>query len=62
MTITQELVALLKESARLGLDFDIGTAYIRRAYIDKQTNLCARIDDAIARAEAETAAAANTKG
>ena len=58
MTIIQELVALLDESARLGLTFDIGNAYIRRAYIDAQTDLRARIADATTRAEAEVAAAA----
>lgn len=52
--IVQELVALLQESARLGLTFSIGNAYIRRAYIDEQTDLRARIQDAIARAEAQT--------
>ena len=47
-----ELVALLKEAADLGLTFEIGTAYIRRAYIDHQTDLRARISAAIAKAEA----------
>jgi hypothetical protein len=50
--ITQELVTLLQESTRLGLTFDIGSAYISRAYIDHQTDLRTRIFDAIARAEA----------
>lgn len=40
-----ELIALLLESQRLGLMFDVGSAYIRRAYIDKQDVLNARIDD-----------------
>lgn len=34
-----ELVGLIREAARLGLTFDIGNAYIRRAYIDKQDAL-----------------------
>jgi hypothetical protein len=54
--IVKELIDLLEESARLGLTFSIGNAYIRRAYIDEQTDLRARIKDAIARAEAQTAA------
>lgn len=53
-TTVNELIALLKEAADLGLNFDIGTAYIRRSYIDQQTDLCARIKDAIGRAEATT--------
>lgn len=42
-----ELTGLLREAARLGLNFDIGTAYIRRIYIDRQTDLRARIDAAL---------------
>lgn len=38
-----EVVQMLREAQRLGLNFDIGNAYIRRAYIDKQTELNARI-------------------
>jgi hypothetical protein len=38
-----ELVQLLHEAAKLGLTFDIGSAYIRRSYIDKQTELNNRI-------------------
>lgn len=38
-----EVVAMLKEAQRLGLNFDIGSAYIRRAYIDAQDALNARI-------------------
>lgn len=38
-----ELVELLREAAKLGLTFDIGSAYIRRSYIDKQTELNNRI-------------------
>jgi hypothetical protein len=38
-----ELVQLLRETAKLGLAFDIGSAYIRRSYIDKQTELNNRI-------------------
>ena len=34
-----ELVGLIREAARLGLTFDIGNAYICRAYIDKQDAL-----------------------
>lgn len=34
-----ELLALLVRSQRLGLSFDIGRAYISRAYIDEQTAL-----------------------
>lgn len=41
-----ELVAMLGEAQRLGLTFDIGSAYIRRQYIDKQDELNARIDAA----------------
>jgi LAS superfamily LD-carboxypeptidase LdcB len=41
---TQELIKLLKDAQRLGLRFDIGTAYIRRSYIDAQTELNAQID------------------
>ncbi|WNO48688.1 hypothetical protein [Achromobacter phage nyashin_LB6] len=42
-----EILGMLKEAQRLGLTFDIGTAYISRAYIDKQTELNARIKAAI---------------
>lgn len=38
-----QLLELLNDAARLGLTFDIGSAYIRRCYIDEQTALCARI-------------------
>lgn len=38
-----DLLDMLTESANLGLRFDIGSAYIRRAYIDHQDNLVARI-------------------
>lgn len=51
MPTYSELVELLNETRRLGLTFDIGSAYIRRAYIDKQTELRARIEqlnDAVA--------------
>jgi hypothetical protein len=41
---TQDLIRLLKESQYLGLNFDIGTAYISRAYIDKQSQLNRDID------------------
>lgn len=46
-----ELVALLNEAQRLGLNFDCGTAYIRRVYVDSQTELKKRIkavNDAVA--------------
>jgi hypothetical protein len=46
MLTYSELIALVNESARLGLTFDIGNAYIRRAYIDQQSALVARIDSA----------------
>jgi hypothetical protein len=39
----EELVALLEESRELGLTFDIGNAYIRRSYIDKQDELVRKI-------------------
>lgn len=45
-----ELLALLKEAQRVGLDLHIGRAYISRAYIDKQAELNARIDSATHRA------------
>lgn len=51
-TITEELIDLLRQARSLGLTFHIGSAYISRAYIDKQTELNARIKDVIARAEA----------
>lgn len=38
-----ELLKLLKEAQSLGLTFDIGSAYISRAYIDRQADLRARI-------------------
>jgi hypothetical protein len=40
----QELINLIREAQRLGLGFDIGTAYIRRSYIDEQAALNERID------------------
>ena len=51
MPTYSELVALLNDAKRLGLTFDIGTAYIRRSFIDKQTELRTRIkqvNDAVA--------------
>ena len=39
-----ELLQLLREAQNLGLTFHIGNAYIRRAYIDEQDALNARID------------------
>ena len=41
------LTALLLESQRLGLAFDIGNAYITRAYITHQTDLNSRIAAAL---------------
>lgn len=38
-----EVVSMLKDAQRLGLTFDIGSAYIRRQYIDAQDALNARI-------------------
>ncbi|MBI1620075.1 hypothetical protein [Aquamicrobium zhengzhouense] len=44
-----ELLALLKEAQALGLTFHRGAAYISAAYIEKQAELNARIDQAIAK-------------
>ena len=41
---TQKLLQLLRKAQELGLRFDIGNAYIRRAYIDQQTALNTEID------------------
>jgi N-formylglutamate amidohydrolase len=38
-----ELVGLIREVANLGLNFDVGNAYIRRIYIDQQTALQSQI-------------------
>ena len=48
-----ELLSLLREAQTLALDLHIGRAYISRSYIDKQTDLNARIDAAIAKATGE---------
>lgn len=40
----QKLLQLLKKAQYLGLNFDIGSAYIRRDYIDQQTALNAEIN------------------
>jgi hypothetical protein len=40
----QKIFQLLQKAQALGLNFDIGTAYIRRSYIDAQTALNAEID------------------
>tara|TARA_R110000868_G_scaffold275688_2_gene535398 strand:- start:498 stop:671 length:174 start_codon:yes stop_codon:yes gene_type:complete len=40
----KDLCQLLKEAQNLGLRFDIGNAYIRRAYIDAQNELNVKID------------------
>ena len=42
-----ELSELLREAMHLGLSFDIGSSYIRRSYIDHQTELVARINAAL---------------
>ena len=47
--VIAELAELLRKAQGLGLRFDIGTAYIRRSYIDTQTELNARIDAALSR-------------
>lgn len=46
LTTYTELLGLLREAQRMGLDFDIGNAYISRAYIDHQTDLNNRINAA----------------
>jgi phage host-nuclease inhibitor protein Gam len=35
----QKLLQLLKKAQRLGLNFDVGNAYIRRDYIEQQAAL-----------------------
>jgi hypothetical protein len=40
----QKILQLLQKAQALGLNFDIGSAYIRRSYIDEQTALNAEID------------------
>ena len=40
----QKILQLLKKAQALGLNFDIGSAYIRRSYIDQQTALNVEID------------------
>lgn len=40
----QKLLQLLKKSQHLGLNLYVGSAYISRAYIDKQNALNAEID------------------
>ena len=42
-----DLRELLYEAHELGLNFSIGTAYIRRSYITKQDELTARIKAAL---------------
>ena len=39
-----DLLILLRQAQRLGLSFDIGSAYIRRSYIDAQDALNAQIN------------------
>ena len=43
----QSILNLLKQAQQLGLNFDIGNAYISRAYIDKQTILNNEINQII---------------
>lgn len=38
-----ELVGLVRAAMRLGLRFDIGSAYISRAYIDEQDRLVKQV-------------------
>lgn len=45
--LLRELAQLLREARSLGLTFDIGRAYISRAYIDEQEALKARIKAAL---------------
>ena len=52
-----ELVGLIRAAARLGLNFDCGTAYIRRSYIDKQDELKAEIKALMAALEGTATAA-----
>lgn len=40
----RKILQLLKKAQTLGLNFDIGSAYIRRSYIDQQSVLNAEID------------------
>ena len=40
----QKILQLLQKAQALGLNFDIGSAYIRREYINQQTALNAEID------------------
>ena len=39
-----KILQLLQKAQALGLNFDIGSAYIRRSYIDEQTALNVEID------------------
>jgi hypothetical protein len=41
---SEKILQLLEKAQRLGLNFDIGNAYIRREYIDQQTTLNAEIN------------------
>ena len=40
----RKILQLLEKAQALGLNFDIGSAYIRRSYINEQTALNAEID------------------
>tara|TARA_R110000868_G_scaffold164199_1_gene396636 strand:+ start:1109 stop:1294 length:186 start_codon:yes stop_codon:yes gene_type:complete len=46
MTVDQieKILQLLEKAQSLGLNFDIGNAYIRREYIDKQNKLNSEIN------------------
>lgn len=46
MTVEQieKILQLLEKAQCLGLNFDIGNAYIRREYIDKQNELNSEIN------------------
>jgi hypothetical protein len=45
MASYSEVLGLLEEARRLGLSFDIGSAYIRRGFIDMQDILADRISE-----------------
>jgi hypothetical protein len=42
--MSENLLQLVKKAQRLGLNFDIGRAYISREYIDQQTALNVEIN------------------
>lgn len=45
----EQLITTLQRAEKLGLTFDIGSAYIRRSYIDKQDELRKQISDLLER-------------